>query len=106
MRIIKVPEKVVIKDEKGAPAEGLDIPFKKFLTDHIDNYGETKTVSQLRQAQKVIDKIEGGNGTISLEDAEFDILKNACSKIIYRPVLARQLFAYYDAVEQAEEVKK
>ena len=102
MKIITVPEKAVIKDEKGAPVE-LDIPFKTFLIAHIDSYGETKTVSQLRQAQKVIDAVESGNGTIALEDEQYKLLKAACEKIVYRPVVSRQLIAYYDAVEKASE---
>jgi hypothetical protein len=102
MKIITVPEKAVIKDEKGAPVE-LDIPFKSFLITHIDNYGDTKTVSQIRQAQKLIDKIEAGNGTISLEDEQYKLLKAACEKIVYRPVVSRQLIGYYDAVEKATE---
>ena len=103
MKIITVPEKAVIKDEKGAPVEALDITFKSFLVAHIDSYGDTKTVSQLRQAAKLIDKIEAGNGTISLEDEQYKLLKAACEKIVYRPVVSRQLIGYYDAVEKAAD---
>lgn len=103
MKIITVPEKAVIKDEKGSPVPDLDIPFKSFLVAHIDNYGDTKTVSQLRQASKLIDAIEKGNGTISLEEEQYKLLKAACEKIVYRPVVSRQLMEYYDAVEKAAD---
>ena len=103
MRLIKTPADVKVKVNE----ETSDLfTFKKVLIDQIDNYGETKTVSQLRQAAKIIDKIEAGNGTISLEDAEYEIVKAACSKIVYKPVLARQLLSYFDSVEAAEEVGK
>jgi hypothetical protein len=108
MKIITVPEQIVMKDEKGAPipTETLDITFRSFLVKHIDVYGEVKTTSQLRQAQKVIDAIEAGGGTISLEDEQYKILKAACEKNAYNSFLGRQLLKYYDAVEAAEEVKK
>ncbi len=103
MRLIKPPADVKVKI--GEESSDL-FTFKKVLIDQIDNYGETKTVSQLRQAAKIIDKIETGNGTIHLEDAEYEIVKAACSKIVYKPVLARQLLSYCDSVESAEEVGK
>lgn len=106
MKIITVPGKVAIKDEKGKELEGVEITFKMFLIRHIDGYVETKTVSQLRTAQKVIDAIEAGNGTITLEDEQYKILKAACEKVGYPNGVGRQLLQYYDAVESAEEVKK
>ena len=98
MKIITVPADVMatVGDEISNK-----FTFKRVLTDHIDNYGETKTVSQLRQAQKIIDKLEAASDTLRLEDAEYEILKAACSKLVYRPVLARQFFKYLDAVEGA-----
>lgn len=101
MKIVKVPENVKVKIGE----ESTDIfTFKKVLTDHIDSYGETKTVTQLRQASKIIDKIEAANDSLSLEDADYEILKAACSKIVYKPLVARQMLSYYDAVEKAESV--
>lgn len=101
MKIITVPADVVFKLD-GKPVEG-SVSFKQFLIQHIDAYGETKTVSQLRQASKIIDKIEASNGTLSLEDSEYLIVKGACEKPVFRPGLGRQMLPYYDAVEQAKE---
>jgi hypothetical protein len=106
VKIITVPEKAVIKDEKGAPVEGLDLPFKKVLIQHLDAYGDVKTISQIREAQKVIDAIEAGNGTISLEDKQYELLAAACKNKVYQTAVTRQLLAYYDCVERAEEAKK
>jgi hypothetical protein len=106
MRLITVPGKVAIKDEKGVVVENMDLPFKQFLVRHLDVYVETKTVSQLRQAAKTIDVIEASNGNIMLEDEQYRLLKAACEKIGYPHGIARQLLSYYDAVENAEEVKK
>lgn len=102
MKIITVPKDVKVK----VGEEEKVFPFKESLIFHLDNYAEIKSVSQLRDAQKVIDAIEAGNGTISLEDEQFKLLKAACDKMCYRPVIARQLISYYDALEKAEEVKK
>jgi len=102
MRLITCPADVVVKLDDGEK----EFPFKKTLVAHLDNYGELKTVSQIREAQKVIDAIEAGNGTIALEDTQYDLLAAACKRVIYIPRVTRQLIAYYDAIDKAEEVKK
>lgn len=102
MKIITVPVDVVVK----LGEESKEFPFKKALILHLDCYGELKTISQIREAAKVIDAIEAGNGTITLEDTQYDLLSAACKKTVYHPLVVRQLFAYYDAVENAEEIKK
>jgi len=102
MKIITCPPDVMVKFDDGEK----EFPFKKALILHLDNYGELKTVSQIREAQKVIDAIEAGNGTIALEDSQYDLLAAACKRVIYHPRVTRQLFSYYDAIEKAESVKK
>ena len=99
MKIITVPADVIVKLGEGKDSP--DFTFKKALIVHLDNYGELKTVSQVREAAKIIDAIEAGNGTIALEDAQFDILAAACKKNVYHPTVTRQLLSYYDAVEGA-----
>ena len=106
MKIVKVPADI---NATGIGVNGKEekiFSFKEALTFHLDNYGEIKTISMTRQSQKVIDAIEAGNGTIVLEDADYDLLKAACSKVVYIPRVTRQLFAFYDAVDHPEEVKK
>lgn len=103
MKIITVPADVKVK----IGDEETDLfTFKKALIAHLDNYAEIKSVSQLRDAQKVIDAIEAGNGTISMEDEQYKLLKAACEKLVYKPLIARQLMTYYSAVEGAEDLKK
>ncbi len=97
MRLIKVPDEVKVK---GKDAD-LPFPFKDVLKAHLDSYVELKTISQIRDAAKIIDKIEASNGHISLEDAQYEILKAACAKNIYAPFVTRSLLSYYDAIEQA-----
>jgi SHS2 domain-containing protein len=98
MKIITVPADVKVKDQAGNEK---DFAFKDALKAHLDSYVELKTVSQVREASKIIDKIDASNGTISLEDAEYAIVKAACAKVIYIPFITRHLLSFYDAVEGA-----
>lgn len=99
MKIIDVPAEILVKDNSGGEKA---FPFKDVLKTSMDNYVELKTISQIREAAKIIEKIEAGNGTIGLEDAEYAILKAACAKVVYVPFVSRQLLKYYDAVEGAK----
>ena len=98
MKIITVPEDVKIGEKSFS--------CKEVLLLQLDNYGEVKTISMVRQAQKVAEAIEKGNGTITLENAEYDLLKAACQKIIFLPGASRKLLPYFEAVESAQEVEK
>ena len=102
MKIITVPADVTVKigDEEK------EVPFKTALILHLDVYPEIKTISQSREAKKVMDAIEAGNGTIALEDAQYALLSAACKNRAYPQIYTRQMFSYYDAIDAAEEVKK
>ena len=102
MKVVTVPADITVK---GVQKEET-IPFKDFLVHHLDNFEGIKTPSQVRQAGKIVGTIEAANGTIALEDAEYEILKSALQSIKYFPKVARQLVAYWDAFDKAEEVKK
>lgn len=106
MRVIDVPGDVIPKGIMGKPTDEKPVSFKEWLMVHIDTYGGIKTPSQVRQAVKIVDAIEAGNGTISIEDAEFDILKASLQESKYVPGVARQLVSFYDALDKAQEVKK
>ena len=106
MKLITVPKNVVLKGETGEPLVNADVSFKMFLVRHLDGYVDTKTVSQLRQAAKVIDEIEAAKETIALEDEQYKLVKAACERLCYPHGLARQMLPYYDAVEHAEDLKK
>jgi hypothetical protein len=106
MKLIKAPEKsIVVKhptsnDEKKVEKE---ISFTEFVTTCIDNYVEIKTPKQWRQAQKVVAAVEAMNGTLQLEDAEYELLKAAVEKGgSYAPFAGRQLVDFAEAVENAE----
>src|SRR5689334_23139506 len=102
MRIVTIPPPVNAKPVGNGPSE--EISFKKFVMVHLDSYSAIKTWVQIRQAGKIADKLEQGTESVALEDAEYDILKGALGEIKYLPGVARQLIAFYDAFEGAQEV--
>lgn len=107
MKVIEVPETVSVKpigaQEKG---EAKPISFKEFVSIHIDTYGQAKTPKQFRQLAKIHDALEASSGTMSVEDADYDLLKAALEEGKYIPGISRQLVSYYDAVDKAQDVKK
>lgn len=105
MKIIDVPADVTPKLPGGGGKEGEAISFKSWLTQHMDFYSVIKTPSQVRQAGKIIGAIEAGNGTIKLEDADFEVLKASLNEGKYIPGIARQLTAFYDAIDKTQDVK-
>lgn len=102
MKIVTVPQDITIKFGDGEKV----FTCKEVLLFQLDTYAEVKTLSMVRQAAKVAEAIEKGNGTISLEDADYDLLKAACQKIAYVTKVSRQLIPFYEAVEKAEAVAK
>jgi hypothetical protein len=106
MKILDVPADVTPKPIAGRTDEPKPISFREWLTLHLDTYGGIKTPSQVRQAGKIVGAIEAGNGTMSFEDADFDVLKASLQENKYVPGIARQLTSFYDAVDKAQEVKK
>lgn len=106
MRLITVPAKAItLKAPKGG--EQKDLAFSEFVTTCLDGYGEIKTPKQWRQSQKVVAALETMNGNLTLEDAEYDLLKAAVqSGGGYTAWAGRQLVDYAEAIEKAEEVKK
>ena len=106
MKIVDVPADVTPKGILGRESDHKPVSFKEWLMIHIDSYGGIKSPSQVRQAGKIVDAIEAGNGTMTFEDADFDILKASLQESKYIPGVARQLTSFYDAVDKAQEVKK
>lgn len=99
MRLITVPPDIAVKFNDGDKV----FTCKEVFIHQIDSYAEIKTASMMRQAQKVVDAIENGNGTISLEDADYDLLKAACSQIKYFPKVGRSILPFFDALDGAEK---
>lgn len=76
--------------------------FKKFLVEAIDLHQPAgRTIKMIRQAAKIVDVIEGSNGTIKLEDADYELLKSALDSVAWNPAVARRLLPFFDAVEGA-----
>lgn len=101
MKIITCPATVELKDVQGEA-----LPFKKWLLTHIDTFEGVKTPSQVRRAAKIAGAIEESNGTVTLEDEDYEILKSAVASVKYVPKISRQVLSYYDAVDKAQEVEK
>lgn len=102
MKIITVPADIPVKFADGEKV----FSCKEVLTAQLDTYAEIKTASMVRQAQKVLAAIEAGNGTITLEDADYELLKAACGKILYAFKVSNHILPFYEAVERAEDLKK
>lgn len=111
MKIIEVPATIKAKPfgTQALVNRDVEVPemtFKDFLIIHLDSYSSVKSTKMVRQVNKIADAIEKSNGTISLEDADFDVLKAAVEEVKVVPGMARQLLSYYDAIEKAQDVKK
>ena len=109
MRLITVQEpikvSVLLEDGRRVPIKQ---DFKQWLVDMIDGSADKLTLRQVRQLNKIIGTIENANGSISLEDSEYEIVKGilgpeGIAKWFAGP--SRQLIPFIDAVLNAQEVK-
>ena len=107
MKIIEVPKDLTVSfPTQNGPVEG-PVVFKAWLQDTLDVYEPLGLGPKgARQALKIANAIEDANGTILLEDSDFDVVKAAVEKGKWRPGVVRQLVPFIEAVEKAEEVKK
>jgi hypothetical protein len=105
MKVIEIPVSVVLKPwNEQMKAE--EMSFKKWALLHIDTYSEVKAPGQIRQCFKIASAMESAGSTVQLEDADYDLLKAACSQPKLMPGASRQLVAYFDAIDAAQDVKK
>lgn len=106
MKIITVPADIEVEYTSPRGRVKDKSVFKKFLVDAIDLYAEgIKGPKRIRLAAKVVDVIENSNGTITLEDDHYDLVKGAVEHMDWMPGYARQVIPFFDAVENAEAVK-
>jgi hypothetical protein len=110
MKIIEVPQplKLTLQDRAGNDLEE-EVTFTTFLSNAIDFYSEgVKTIKQLHQVQSIVDAVEKATDTITLEDAEYELLKSAIdvypSKLM--PKVGRQYLPFFDAFDKIQSVKK
>jgi len=104
MKIIDAPSPVVFeaKDDKGN-AVVQEFPFKKFLQTSVESYEPAgKGIRMIRQADKILNAIEGMDGHLTLEDEEFNVLKAAVEAMPWKPPAARKFIPFYEAVEKAQ----
>lgn len=108
MKIIEVPAAIKVKLRTQDGDKETDGKFAEWATNVLDFYSEVKTVKQVRQVQKIADALEVANGTVSLEDADYDLLKAAVEAYPTKlpPFIVRQHLSFVDAIEKAQEVKK
>jgi len=110
MKIIEIPMDLAIKFKEPSTGEDISKPakFSDWAENIVDFYGEAKTLKQVRQVQKIVDALHGANGTMQLEDAEYDLLKAAVENYPTKmpPFIVRQHMAFIDAIEKAQDVKK
>lgn len=108
MRQIKIPDVVTIELESGdSRSAKFQVSFFKFMEVQLDGYGENekRTPVQMRQVNKVLDRVSAATDMLNLEDADFDLVKAACKVSQFVPRVGRKLLAFFDAIEAAQEVK-
>lgn len=109
MKRIQIPEDLTVKLQTKEGGTSVTIKFKEFIVNALDGYQPNgKSVKQIRQMMKIIDKVEKADGTILLDVADYDIIKASLHLEgdggSWMPNVARQVISFFDAVEQAEEV--
>lgn len=107
MKLIVCPKEITVKLRTKDGEVERPAPFKQFLVDCMDGYDGIKTWMQARQAGKIVDAITTANGNIPLEDADYLILKDAVAAMPSKMLggVARQIVAYVDSVNNAEDIK-
>jgi len=104
MKIVDVPPDAEIKFP-GRP-EAAKMSFREFLISAMDMYEPAgKGPSNIRKAFKIVSSIEAMDGHLTLEDADFEVLKSAVESASWKPAAARQLVAFFDAMDKVQEVK-
>ena len=109
MKIISIPAPLKIKVmERTGTLNQVETKFVEWATNIIDFYAEAKTLKQVRQVQKIVEALESSNGTVSIEDAEYELLKAAVEQYPTKlpPAIVRQHLSFVDAIEKADDVKK
>ena len=109
MKIIDIPADVVIPAKPPIPETPMK--FKEFLVAALENYKPMgASVKMLRKLNKIVDAIEGAAGaTIPLEDEYYDLVKASLhfeDGGDWMNYVARRVMPFFDAVENAQDVKK
>lgn len=100
MKEITIPGPIKVTFPTREGEVETEIAFSKFVSESFDNF-PAKTIKQVRQAVKVIGLAEKATQVLSIEDEDYAALKDATTNVAFIPRIARQLLAFYDAVEKA-----
>jgi hypothetical protein len=106
MKVIDVPAAAKVKAFEGG--EERELAFKDFLLSAIDTYEPFGAgLAGIRQGVKVAGAVEAANGTVALEDADFDALKRAVEGCKWKVPVARgvEKAGYFAAFEKAQTVE-
>lgn len=109
MKVIEIPKPLTLKLKTQTGEITQESKFPEWASNMVDFYGEgVKTIKQVRQVQKIVDALDASNGTVSLEDADYDLLKAALEAYPGKisPHVLRQHLPFIDAIEAAQDVKK
>src|SRR3990167_494493 len=100
MRIIDVPKEDPLT-LKGVPVPGgkaeVKVTFKDFLHELFDSSSDelAKGLKNIRRAAKLADKIDAMNGTLELEDADYELLMRCSERGIFpSAAVSRQLLPF------------
>lgn len=97
-KIIECPPNVQFEDRSES--------FASFLTNAMDLYAPNgKGIKQIRQAVKIMGIVEQANGTLTLEDADYEVVKAAVESCAWKPQFARKALPFFEAVEAAKDAK-
>jgi hypothetical protein len=109
MKIIDIPADIQIRLKTQTGEDKLEPrKFVVWAEEIVDFYGEVKTLKQVRQVQKITDALKSANGTMQLEDADYDLFKAAVEAYPTKlpAFITKQHLPFIDALERAQEVKK
>lgn len=107
-KVIKVPPQVPIPEKyRTSEDDPKESTFKEFVETAMNNYMPSgRGINQIRQAQKIMEKVEKMDGQLILEDAEFNTVKEAVMTAQFPPRAARTCLSFFEAVEAGKDVKK
>ena len=112
MKVIDIPQekiKTEMRRVKGRDVieDGITIGFLEWLGLSLDNYAPLgKGRENQKQAERLFKTIEAVNGdkVLRFESKDFDVLKASTESMEWQPSVNRQIGAFYDALEKAQEV--
>ena len=118
MKVIDIPELIILPAfTKEGEKRDLDYPFGHFLEECLLQYqalgtGGRKKVKQAKRIWEIIDELhddgeqlEDPPKSVQFEVDDFDVVKAASEKAVFKPAAFRYLDSYYEALEEAQDVK-